>query len=191
MRRFFIDQSPFNRSAFHTPYLGTVRLAQNNDQPPYVPKPIVDPIQNGDTPYVPKPIVDPFPNGEPPINGEPPLKGGKTMLNLEEARSLLDSLNVVLSPLTAEEAEKAAIEEECLRELAAGPFPIVVRLRDRLEAFVKTAGPEDLFPISHGEVTVMNKAVDCAVAIGRKEVLQTVATAGAAGGAGILLLLLL
>jgi hypothetical protein len=117
---------------------------------------------------------------------------GKARISLEEAKELLAALDEVLRPLTPEETASDIAREECLRELAAGAFPIVERLRERLADFVATAGPQDTFEISHGQLVVTGKAVDCAVAIGRGRVVRTALTVGGVGaGAGLLALLLL
>jgi len=166
MRRAFFGQGPFEQTGSisypNGRVLGTVRLAQ---EPPVTQEP--------------KPIL---PGGD----GK---RGGKVSIDKQEAEDLLAALDEVLAPLTSEEAEKAIESEECLRELSAGPFPIVVRLRDKLAAFVETATPMDTIEISHGEITVTQKAVDCAKSIGRLGVVETVAIAG--GGVGLLALLLL
>jgi len=114
--------------------------------------------------------------------------GGKTTLSLEEARGLLASLEVALAPITAAEA---AQEDQCLRELAAGPFPIVRRLGERLRAFVGSAGPGQTFQITHGELTVTQKALDCAASLGRAATEKAVVTAAGIGGGALALLLLL
>lgn len=117
---------------------------------------------------------------------------GKASISLSEAQELSALLDVVLAPVTPQEMEAKLADDKCLRELTdAGGFPIVKRLQDRLKAFIATATPSDTFQISHGELNVTGKAVDCAEALGRLETLKTVATVGgvAAGGAGLLLLL--
>lgn len=117
---------------------------------------------------------------------------GKTRLSFDEAKELSDVLEVVLTPLTPEEAAKELAREECLREIVrADGFPIVERLEERLKDFVATAKPTDTFEISHGETVVTGKAVECAQAIGRAKTIRAVVTTGgvAAGGAGLLWLL--
>lgn len=121
----------------------------------------------------------------PPPPGPP---GGRAEISREEAAELLDSLDLALAPV--EEAEAAREDLECLRELRAGPYPSVLRLRDRLRAFVATSDPGALFEVSHGEVVLAQKAVDCAVSLGRARAARGVLTA-AGVGAGVLLLLLL
>jgi hypothetical protein len=140
------------------------------------------------------------PGGEPPTGAfpvpwgpEPQRRetGQKTAISLEEAAILLTALDEVLRPLTSEEAASEMAKEACLRELAAGPFPIVERLRDRLAALVAAAVPGSTLEISHGELTVTQKAVGCAEAIGRGQAIRTVVTVGGvAAGSGALLLLL-
>jgi len=115
-------------------------------------------------------------------------QGGKATLSLDEAKELLASLEIALAPVT--EAEKAQEEHDCLRELRSGPFPIVARLAERLRKFIATATPESQFTISQGELTVTEKALDCATSIGRAETIKTVTTVAGAGGALALLLLL-
>jgi hypothetical protein len=136
------------------------------------------------------------PNGsQAPPNGAPQVlpesKGGKTALSYQEAKELLHSLTIVLAPITAAEAAKEEAKEACLRELKAGPFPTVKRLYDRLLAFVNAGDEAATFQISHGEITVTQKAVDCAVGLGRAEALRTALTATGIGAGGTLLLLLL
>jgi hypothetical protein len=126
---------------------------------------------------------------------EPPQQQGfhgKMRISLVEAQELSGLLDVVLAPLTPEEAETQLANHECLRELTeAGGFPIVKRLLDRLKTFITTAQQTDTFEISHGELVVTGKAVECAEALGRLKTIKTVATVGgvAAGGAVVLLLL--
>lgn len=134
--------------------------------------------------------------GVAPVKGMTPPKHegfhGKASISLLEAQELSALLDVVLAPVTPQEMEAKLADDRCLRELTdAGGFPIVKRLQDRLKAFIATATPADTFQISHGELNVTGKAVDCAEALGRLETLKTVATVGgvAAGGAGLLLLL--
>jgi len=117
---------------------------------------------------------------------------GKTSISYEEAKELADLLDVVLAPLTPEEAAKELAKEECLRELTeAAGFPIVERLRERLQEFLSTAAPTDTFEISHGETVVTGKAVECAEALGRIKTIRTIVTAGGVtvGGGALLLLL--
>jgi hypothetical protein len=54
-----------------------------------------------------------------------------------------------------------------------------------------TAPPTATFEISHGEVVVTGKAVECAEAMGRVKIIKTVAYTGGAvaGGASLLWLL--
>lgn len=117
--------------------------------------------------------------------------GQKAVINLEEARELLDSLNEVLRPLSSPEAEAAMAEEACLRDVKAGNFPLVERLRSRLQAFVTANVQGSTFEISRGELNVTAKAVECAAAIGRGRVVRTAVTAGGIAAGGALLLLLL
>lgn len=117
---------------------------------------------------------------------------GKTRISVEEAQDLLALLEVVLAPLSPEEAATQLADHECLRELSdAGGFPLVSRLLNRLRTFLASAQPSDTFEISHGEAVVTGKAVECAEALGRLKTLKTVATVGgvAAGGGALLLLL--
>lgn len=117
---------------------------------------------------------------------------GKTMLSYDEAKELSELLTVVLTPLSPEEAAREIAREECLRDMVqAEGFPIVERLQERLTTFLATAQPTDTFEISHGEVVVTGKAVECAEAIGRVKTVRTVAYTGgaAAGGLGLLWLL--
>lgn len=117
---------------------------------------------------------------------------GKTRLTYAEAKELSDLLDVVLKPLSPEEAAKEIAREECLREIVrADGFPIVDRLQERLKAFIAAGSQAATFEISHGELVVTGKAVECAEAIGRVKVVKTVVYAGgaAAGGAGLLWLL--
>lgn len=118
---------------------------------------------------------------------EPP---GKTRLTFDEAQELLKVLDVVLQPLTAEESATEAAKTECLRELSSGPFPILVRLRDRLLEFIAVGDLAASFSISKGELNVMEKAVTCADGIGRKATIRTVATVGGVGAVAALLFLL-
>jgi hypothetical protein len=117
---------------------------------------------------------------------------GKTQLTYNEAKELSELLTVVLSPLTPEEAAKELAREQCLRDIVqADGFPIVDKLQERLKDFLATAAPTDTFEISHGEVVVTGKAVECAEAIGRIKIVKTVAYTGGAvaGGASLLWLL--
>lgn len=117
---------------------------------------------------------------------------GKTQISCEEAEELSGLLDVVLAPLTPEEAAKEIAKEECLRELTdAGGFPIVERLQERLQDFLATAKPADTFEISQGEMVVTGKAVECAEALGRVRMVRTIVTAGGvvAGGGALLLIL--
>lgn len=117
---------------------------------------------------------------------------GKTRISYEEARELSELLDVVLAPLTPEEAASELADRECLRELTdADGFPIVERLQERLKEFIATAQPTDTFEISHGEATVTGKAVECADALGRLKTVRTVATVGGVAAGGSVLLLLL
>lgn len=117
---------------------------------------------------------------------------GKTQISYEEAAELSGLLDLVLAPLTPEEAASEIADRECLREMNdAGGFPLVERLQARLKRFLATAQPTDTFTISHGETVVTGKAVECAEALGRIKTIKTVATVGgvAAGGGALLLLL--
>ena len=117
---------------------------------------------------------------------------GKTQLTYNEAKELSDLLTVVLSPLTPEEAAKELAREQCLRDIVqADGFPIVDKLQERLKEFLATAPPTATFEISHGEVVVTGKAVECAEAMGRVKIIKTVAYTGGAvaGGASLLWLL--
>lgn len=128
------------------------------------------------------------------LKQEPPEKQGfhgKAQISYAEAKELLAALDEVLRPLTPEEVASDIGKEECLRDLAAGNFPIVENLRDRLANFIAAGDTGATFEISHGEMNVTGKAVDCAVALGRGKVIKTALTAGGAIGAGALLLLLL
>lgn len=128
------------------------------------------------------------------IKAESPEKAGfhgKARITYAEAKELLAALDEVLKPLTPEELASDIGKEECLRDLAAGNFPIVENLHDRLAAFVAAGDTGATFEISHGEMNVTGKAIDCAVALGRGKVIRTALTAGGAIGAGALLLLLL
>jgi hypothetical protein len=117
---------------------------------------------------------------------------GKTRISYEEAQELSDLLEVVLAPLTPEEAAQEIANEECLRELTeASGFPIVESLKERLQEFLATAAPTDTFEISRGETVVTGKAVECAEAIGRVKTTKAIVTAGGVTvGVGALLLLL-
>lgn len=117
---------------------------------------------------------------------------GKTQLSYQEATDLSALLDVVLAPLSPEEAAKEIPDEACLRDLLnSGGFPLVDKLQKRLKDFIAAGNQAATFEISHGEVVVTGKAVECAEALGRMKTLKTVAYAGgaAAGGAGLLLLL--
>jgi len=117
---------------------------------------------------------------------------GKTQISFAEAMELAELLDVVLAPLTPEEAASEIADRECLRELNdAGGFPLVERLQARLKKFLETAQETDMFTISHGETVVTGKAVECADALGRIKTIKTVATVGGitAGGGALLLLL--
>lgn len=144
------------------------------------------------------------PNGQPTDHGKPAEPGkppkeqgfhGKATITLDEAKELSGLLDTVLAPVTPEEANTELANHVCLRELNdSGGFPIVQRLRDRLKSFIATAAPTATFEISHGELVVTGKAVECAQALGRVKTIKTVktvATVGgvAAGGAGLLWLL--
>lgn len=114
---------------------------------------------------------------------------GKTQLSYAEAKDLSDLLDVVLQPLSPEEAAKEIARQDCLRDIVqADGFPIVDKLQQRLKDFIATAQPTDTFEITHGEVVVTGKAVECAEALGRIKVVKTVAYTGGAvaGGAGLL-----
>lgn len=114
------------------------------------------------------------------------------MISYEEARELSELLDVVLAPLTPEEAGSELADRECLRELTdAGGFPLVERLQERLKEFLASAKPTDTFEISQGEAVVTGKAVECAEALGRIKTVRTVATVGGAAAGGTALLLLL
>lgn len=126
--------------------------------------------------------------------GPPAGSGGKKTISYDEAKALLEELEIALAPIT--EAEAAQEDHDCLREMKSGPFPVVARLAERLRNFVQapwdlTQKPGPMFEISHGELTVTQKALDCASSIGRAKTIKTVATvAGVGAGAAALLLLL-
>lgn len=114
---------------------------------------------------------------------------GKTALTRDEASDLADVLAAVLTPLSPEDAAKEIAREECLRDVVrADGFPVVDRLRERLNEFVAKAKPSDTFEISKDEAAMTGKAVECAEAIRRARTVRTVAYAGgaAAGGVGLL-----
>lgn len=119
-----------------------------------------------------------------------PEPRGKTRLTFDEAQELLNVLDVVLEPLTSEEAATEAAKTECLRELSSGPFPVLVRLRERLLEFIAAGNLSATFEISKGEINVMEKAVTCAESIGRGKTIRTVATVGGIGAVAALLFLL-
>lgn len=140
---------------------------------------------------VPRPLRTfdaPRPSRQPPSRRRQ-LGVPKAALTPEEAYELLETLDVVLLPITRQ--ERALEEHECLREFEAGPYPLVVRLRERLAAFLARAGeggPGASFEISQGELVHVEKAVACAESIGRGKTLK-IAMAG--GGAAVLALLLI
>lgn len=115
------------------------------------------------------------------------IPAGKEGLTVPEAKDLLSTLDAVVRPIETE--ERALAENECLRELQAGPFPQVVRLRAKVAAFLEQAAPGDLFEVSMGELAVLEKAVACAESLGRGKATAVAVAAG--GGAAILALLLL
>ncbi len=119
--------------------------------------------------------------------GDRRIPPGKAALTVPEAKDLLASLDLVVRPI--EKEERALAEHECLRELQAGPFPQVVRLKAKVAAFLETAAPGDLFPVSAGELEVLEKAVACAESLGRGRAVKVAVAAG--GGAAVLALLLL
>ena len=121
----------------------------------------------------------------PPREEVPPGKAG---LTVPEAKDLLATLDLVVRPIEME--ERALAENECLRELQAGPFPQIVRLRAQTAAFLEQAAPGDLMPVSRGELEILEKAVACAESLGRGKA-TAVAVVAAGGGAAILALLLL
>lgn len=132
---------------------------------------------------------------KPPTNAKPLTPPGqqgfhgKTQLSYQEAKDLSELLDVVLQPLSPEEAAKEIARKDCLRDIVqADGFPIVDKLQQRLKDFIAAAKPTDTFTISQGEVTVTGKAVECAEALGRIKVVKTVAYTGGAvaGGAGLL-----
>lgn len=131
-------------------------------------------------PYTPVPII-PQP--------ELPTQGGKTRISLDEAKVLFQALEVALAPIT--ENENIIEQHACLREMQAGAFPIVRRLGDRLRIFVGTAAPTDTFELSHGELTMAQKTLDCAESIGREQNEKVILTTLGIGGAAALLLFLL
>lgn len=122
----------------------------------------------------------------------PPGFHGKTQLGYEEAQDLAQLLEVVLAPLTPEEAASEIADQKCLRELTeARGFPIVERLQERLRKFFMTAQETDSFEISQGEAVVTAKAVECAETLKRVKTTRTALTVGGVAlGGGILLLLL-
>jgi hypothetical protein len=143
-------------------------------------------------PNIPVPPKPTTPDRE--LKAESPGKAGfhgKTQINYAEAKELLAALDEVLKPFTPEELANDIGREECLRDLAAGNFPIVERLRERLSQFVAAGDTGATFQISAGEMNVTGKAIDCAVALGRGKAIRTAATVGGIGAAGALLFLLL
>jgi hypothetical protein len=143
-------------------------------------------------PSIPVPAKPTTPDRE--LKAESPGKAGfhgKTQISYAEAKELLAALDEVLKPFTPEELANDIGREECLRDLAAGNFPIVERLRERLSQFVAAGDSGATFQISAGEMNVTGKAIDCAVALGRGKAIRTAATVGGIGAAGALLLLLL
>jgi hypothetical protein len=128
-----------------------------------------------------------FPAEQTPPGQDGGIPPGKAGLTVPEATDLLATLDMVVRPIEAE--ERALAENECLRELQAGPFPQIVRLRARTAAFLEQATPGDLFEISRGEIEVLEKAVACAESLGRGKTVQVAVAIG--GSAAILALLLL
>lgn len=143
-------------------------------------------------PNIPAPPKPTTPDRE--LKAESPAKAGfhgKAQISYAEAKELLAALDEVLKPFTPEELASDIGREECLRDLAAGNFPIVERLHDRLAQFVAAGDTGATFAISAGEMNVTGKAIDCAVALGRGKAIRTAATVGGIGAAGALLFLLL
>lgn len=143
-------------------------------------------------PNIPVPPKPTTPDRE--LKAESPDKAGfrgKAQISYAEAKELLAALDEVLKPLTPEELASDIGREECLRDLAAGNFPIVERLHERLSQFVAAGDTGATFSISAGEMNVTGKAIDCAVALGRGKAIRTAATVGGIGAAGALLFLLL
>jgi len=128
-----------------------------------------------------------FPAQETPPGQEGGIPPGKAGLTVPEATDLLATLDMVVRPIEAE--ERALAENECLRELQAGPFPQIVRLRAKTAAFLEQASPGDLFEISRGELEILEKAVACAESLGRGKTAEVAVAVG--GGAAILALLFL
>ena len=148
------------------------------------------------TPPEPKPARDIRPSGLPETvkkNSEGEEKGkpgpgfhGKSTITFAEAKELSGLLEEALKPLTPAEEQSAEKEHACRREIKAGPYPIVVRLEERLKKFVETAHPMDMFEISKGELEVTQDAVECAIQIGRAGLKRTLTTAAAVtAGIGI------
>jgi len=156
--------------------------------------PVVNLGQRGHPQMMPPEQVTTPPAPEPHKTVLPREKGfhGKTRISMVEAQELAGLLDVVLAPMTPEEAATKLADHECLRELTeAGGFPLVKRLMDRLKTFIATASPTDTFEISHGELVVTGKAVECAEALGRLKTIKTVATVGGVAAGGTVLALLL
>lgn len=112
---------------------------------------------------------------------------GKSSITREEAQGFLDVLIEITKPITDD--LKTKNPEACVRDIAAGQYPILIRLRDRLIEELARGTP--MIAVSQGELNVAEKAVVCAEALGTIKVTRTVIAAGAGVGALALLFFLL
>lgn len=125
--------------------------------------------------------------GKPELAPPSGVPKGKASLTRVEASGFLAVLEEITKPI--DEALAEAEDIECVRELAAGPYPLVLKVRNRLREELATDAKE--FPVSQGELTVAEKAVECAEAIGTVKTTRKVVTVGAAGAVAAVIFFLL
>lgn len=113
---------------------------------------------------------------------------GKAILTRQEAEALLAGL--LEATKDVDDGIVAEEDSECIRDLASGPYPLAVKVRDRLQASlaVPPMDPMWTFLMSHGEINAVDKTLACAEELDRIKTTRVVVTTGAGIGAILLVL---
>lgn len=138
------------------------------------------------------PPTDETPAETIPVEPRPTDQGiptGKGILTRDEAMGFLAVLEQATKPV--DEAVKDREDIECVRSLEAGPYPLAIKVRDRLRAELAMVPVRTEFPVSMGELTVAEKTVECAEAIGTIKTTRTVVAVGGGIGAAAVIFFLL
>ena len=113
-------------------------------------------------------------------------KENRVTMNRKEAEIFLLDLDAITAPIEGAVAEGA--DDVCIRDLSAGQYPIVIKVRDRIRAEYDSGATE--FYLTNGEMTVLAKAMECAKALDSQKTIRTTVVVGAGAAAALLIFLL-